>query len=748
MSYTYNFPNQRIPEHKKDEEWHKMHIINFLNFTGTANYTEKKEEISSLYYDYSAMLTETSKKIVEATITQRCGEDFGPKYEVYPLIENKIDELVGKYRKRPLKRHLSVNNPDAVIKKLDTKMDMITEQLLREANQDIQTSLGFAPETENPDMQLPKDIEEFFSKDYRTLAEETAENILNQILIVRKEKEKIFESLKHFLICERTFAFLDEKDGHPSIFVPHVLDCFTDIDSNESIQKNFNYFAHDKFMSFNEIYNTFENLTEREKDEIEQYPTSLKTGITGNSGIDTGANSPVWYRNEGGMFQSRVVSLIWKSRKKVRFLSVVNEETQEEEFKLLDESEKEYQSRSRDNIKTMEIEDIRHITMIGPNVVLTYGSLKDQMQTVSNKKARFVPAIGLIKNNPLGTGEIRSIAKKLKYLQDFASEILYEIRLAARQSDGNLMAYDLSMTPKEWLVHGQEAALKKVDFHIKRDRKIIFNSKDKRSNPYASSVNISNSGRIRELIEILALIEDLADKISGVRSGQNPYQKAATAEINYEQDTDRIEEYFGIFDTYFETVLERLLLKGKHVYKENQVFSYFGGDNLQKFLTIFPDYFVNDIGLSIADNRKEYEKKKRLDEVAGQTFSNAGSPQLIRDLLKIWNSESLPDAEGIMDRGLVALEKVREENTKQAQAQMQAEAEAAAAKLKKEEDLKREGFQNNIDVALIYANNKADDTNEKEANNNLRKMADIDKELKIHQDNLNKENNQIPANSN
>lgn len=729
MSYTYNFPSQRIPESEKTEEWHKQHITEYLTYTGTEDFAEKKEEIASLYYAYSGKLSPEEKEKVRLTITERCGENLGPEFSVYPLIENKIDELVGKYRKRPLKRHLSVSNPDAVIKKLDDKLDMVTEQLLRPINEEMQSEIGFAPETENPDIQLPEDIEEFFSKDYRTLAEDTGENILNQVLIVKKEKEKIFESLKHYLISERCFAFLDEKNGHPSLYIPHVLDCFADSNPNESVQSNHSYFSFDKFMDTNEIFNTFENISESDKMKIENYSGMYKSGGSAGVTMSSSGATDLWFKNEGGRFKSRVVSMIWKSRKKVRFLSINNKETGAEEFKIVDDTFN--PRKNRDVVKFIEIEDIRHITMAGPDVVLSWGSLKDQMQTIADKKVRFLPVVGLIKNNPIGTGEIRSVAKKLEYLQRFASEILYEIRLAARQVDGNIAAYDLAMIPTEWLKNGQAKALEKVDFHIKRDRRLYYNSKDKRTQPYASSINMSNQGHMRELVETLSLIEDLSDKISGVRSNSNPYQKAATAEINYQQDTDRIEEYFGLFDTYIETVLERLLLKGKHVYKENDVFSYFAGDGRQKFMQIYPDYFLNDYGIHIADNRREFEKKKRLDEMAGNTFSNASSPQLIRDLLKIWNSETVTEAEGIFDRGLNALEKLRQENMKMQQQQAEQMAQVEREKLEQKTTADSEKLINNKEVALIYANNNADGIGTKETNANLRKMAEIERDLEL-----------------
>ena len=44
MSF-YNFPNQRISENEKNEAWHISHIEQYLNYSGTSEYRERKEEI-------------------------------------------------------------------------------------------------------------------------------------------------------------------------------------------------------------------------------------------------------------------------------------------------------------------------------------------------------------------------------------------------------------------------------------------------------------------------------------------------------------------------------------------------------------------------------------------------------------------------------------------------------------------------------------------------------------------------------
>lgn len=720
---VFVFPDQTVSESKKKIEWHKEHIYNYLSYANTPEHSLKKLEIARLYNAYEAVLDGEKNDVICKTVTERFGSNFGPKYTVYPLIEGKIEELMGEYRQRPLKRKCLVNNPGAVINKFDKKLDMVTEDLLRGVNQDMQKNIGFAPETEAPEMELPDDIEEFFEKDYRTLSEEVAEDVLYQLLIVNKEKEKIYQLLRNYLISERVFAFLDEKDGHPSIFIPHILDCHYDVNPQESVQKDINYFVFDKFFTENEILNKY-GLNKQEKQKLTLYLNSVQT-------VNESAQNHQWYRNQENSFRIRVVSMVWLSRKIVKFKVVQNKETGKEEYKILPDD---YKVRNRDieagNIKSIEIDDVRHITMIGPDIVLSWGSQDKQLKKNSDHKKRFTPVVGLIGKHPSGSGEIRSVAKKLEDLQDFASEILYEIRLASRKTDGDVMIYDLANIPKEWMKLGGAKALEKVNFHLKRDGVQYINSRDKRSNPYAASTRLSNKGKITELMSLLALIEDLADKISGITKGQeNPYAKATTAQINANASSVRAEEYFGIFDSFVDTLLERMVLHSKFIYEEGDTFTYFAGDNQAKFLTIFPDFLLDDIGVHIGDNRKEFEKNRKIEQMAEMAFMNAQSPEIMLDLIRLFNAETSTEKEAVLKKGLKALDEMREENNKAQQEQVQAQIQKEAQEKAEDSQLTRESHQKDIAVAKIYADNKADDTREKEQGQNMRKMADIEKEL-------------------
>ena len=726
----FNFPNQRIAESKKDLDWHISHVENFLTYTGTTDYAKKKREIAELFLATAGVLSPEQEKIICSTITQKYGDNFGPQYYVYPLIENRIEQIVSEYRTRPLKKKLMVNNEQAVIKKLDDKVAILSEKLMRDVNQELESSLGFAPQTEQPEMQIPEDLEIFFQKDFRTISEEIGEDILYQLLVVKKEKEKIYDALRSVLTSGRVHAYLDEKDGHPSLFIPHVLDCFYDVDSSEVIQKNSQFFIWSRPLSLNEIFNQFD-VTEEQKTIIENYSNIM---------IHDTSKYKNWFDNKEDNFRPVVVCMEWVSRITKKFL-VIKDEDGKEEFKILPEGYKKRKDREED-IRSIEGDDVRHIIMVGPAVVLSYGSLENQMQTKGNPKKRFLNVVGMVDDSRNGANQNRSLAKKLKYLQDFASEILYEIRINMRYIDGGVLIYDLANIPKEWMALGANKALEKVNFHLKRDRIQFINSKDRKQNTYANSVNLSQKGRLTELISLLSVIEEMADRISGISkeaqgmAGQ--YAKATTTETNMTASSIRMEYYLGPFDSFVDTLLERMILKAKFVYDKNQVFTYYGGDNQAKFLKIFEPFLQEDLGIHIVDNKKEYERKQRIDQIAERTFGNSQDLEVMLSLINVFNSESSTEAEAVVRKGFKAMKETQMNNEKMAQQQQQMAEETKRAAIEKQDSQAEAKLENNIEVAEIYAHQQNNDTITKETNANLRKAAEIENKTAIENNKENK----------
>lgn len=718
----YNFPDQTIPESQKTETWHKEHIINFVSYAKDSAYRENKLELERLYYAYAARVHPLDGDIIKATITARyCDTNFGPAYDIYPLIENTIEQLIGDYRLRPLRMYALTQNPEAVVSKLDEKYDAYLEKIMRDVHADIEEEEGISIPTENPDIEVPENDDVDFFKNYRTKSESVAESILYFLLVIKKEKEKIYTALLHYLISGTGYMAMAEKDGHPSINIANPLCSDSDVDPNDIIQDNLQYFAYDEFLSMNDIFNTY-TLTDKQKTQIKAYSTTATADNLRGVYQDNWFNRP----SNNADLRIKVVSLVWKSRIKQDFKRFINS-AGNEEMKILPED---YKPRKKDDIVTVEIENVRHCTMIGPDLVLEYGTQEDQLKAIGNPKKRFLHVVGINNNNKTGTNVIRSVAKKIKFLQDYASEILYEIKLAMRSVDGGVLVYDVSNIPKEWMRLGFEKAIEKVNFSVKRDRVMFINSADKRSNGYASAVNISQKSKIGDLTALLALIETIAEKISGVNGAKNgsqaDYTKASVAQMNLFQANARSENIFGPFDTFVEKFLERIVLKAQHLYKKNQLINYYAGDSTLKFIEAKEEFFDDDIGVTLSDPRKEMEAKQIISQTAAQVLPNVQDPKLMVELIKVHMADSASDAIAIFERGIERMEKLAQERQQQQLQAQQQEAEAIQQQTKTDEDLTLKGYDKDITVATIYADNKLQSDQVKEANANLRKAAELE----------------------
>lgn len=732
----YNFTDQTIPESKKTEAWHAAHILKFVDFTKSSMYKETKEELEKLYFAVAAKIHPMDVKKIEKTITQRyCDLNLGPQFDVYPLIENNIEQLLGDYRLRPLRLFALTKNPDAIVAKLDEMYDALLEKLTRKVHEEISNEEGIEIPPENPEMELPEDDDREFFKNYRTNSEKQAQSILYFLLIVRKEKEKIYEALFHYLITGTSAMIMSEKDGHPTIIVPNVMSMDFDVNPNSTIQDDPQYISYGEFMPINDIFNTYD-LDKKKKESVKNYKNIGANNLQGKINSD-------WFLkgNNADDIQIRTITFIWKSRIKQKFLKFTND-VGVEEMKILPE-DYEVRKRDFDNIVELDIENIRHCTMIGPDVVLEYGVLKDQMKSLGNQKKRFIHVVGINTNNKTGTNAIRSIAKKLLFLQEYASEILYEIKLSMRQVDGGVLQYDLANIPKEWMSLGVDKAIEKVNFTIKRDRTMYINSADKKSNGYASAVQLSQKSRLGDLTALLGLIESLAEKISGVSAKNADYTKTGTAEINMLKASGRIENIFGPFDTFVEKFLERMILKAQNIYKDGQIFNYYAGDNALAFLKIMPEFSIDELGITLSDPRKELEAQEYIARSAEQMLPNMQDPRMILELIKIKMSDSASESIEVLERGIAAMEKSAEERNKAAGEQAAAAAELVEKDKKDNLDLEYAKIASDEKIAGVYADNKTLTDKNKSLNENMRKAADIESRERIEK--MKKENSKTTA---
>lgn len=718
-------PDQTIPESEKDRDWHMSHINGYVGYSTSSSYTDERSDILKYYRGYNAELNDEEQKLTKL-ITCPNGNDLGQEYIVYPLIQSKIEQVVGEFMRRPLRRKAYVMDKRSKAKKLEEKLKMASEEIMRELADSMKNDLGFQPETEEQEMELPPDIEEFFEKDYKTIEEEVSDGLLKLFLDVNKEKQKLRHLFIDYAICDRAHATLEKKNGHTTIRKIHPLDADYSLDPYKVVQDDHEYFFENYYLTENEIYNSFTSLSKEDKEKIKSTFAALGDSDGGNETYNG------WHRSSNKSFRLRIVVAKWKSRRRTSIKISKSKNTGETFHKKLPED---YKPRKKDKIEHIDGEMPRFCIMAGPDICIDWGLMKERYSRVDSNWSCFLPIVSIVRDNTIGSSKIKSIAAKLYQLQQIASEILFEIRLAMKSAgDSRVLVYDAAQTPKDFVSReGFEGGLNRVLHHIKKDKLMIINSKekgrDKNTFNQFTSLDLSSKGGLQDLFTGLGMIEDLASKFVGItpeREGQvGQYQTATGTEKAIRGSAARTEIIYTPFDDFVQAILERAILKMKHDYEEGEVIQYIFGEMKTKFMTVFKEFFGADIGIYLSDAGRDLEVAERIDRAAEIAVQGTNTPDMMMGLIEVFEGESAAEKKEVFSRILKSLDEMRQENQKAMAEQAQAQAEAVAKKNAEDIQLKREGFKNNIDVALVYKDGKSSDTLQNNASKEKIKAAEL-----------------------
>jgi hypothetical protein len=743
----YILTDQKIPESKKDKEWHKRHILDYVLFDTARTVTERREMQQKCWLAYTCRQSDERNKN-NAPIVSPYGLSLGMPWVDYPLVESKLEQMVGEFITRGIKRKTYVLNKKAQTAKLNEKFDMIAEEILREVNKELGSELGFEPETAAPDKELPPNIEEFFEQGYKTVSEQVSDTILNQVLISKKNIDKIKDLYLDFLLYDECVGYIDEKDGSPNIRKLNIFETELDWDPDSEIQDNPQFLIFNKTLSYNEIINTYD-LTDEETATLKSYLSINRNSTSDASEMSDGMDGPTstnytnWISGDKSSLRIRCVEMIWISQRKVSVKVSLNPKSGKEIYKRVADD---YKKRKNDDVKSIWIQEKRHCLMCGPDLVLEWGVDNERASRIDNPKKDSIFVTAIRRNNNVSNMQMRSAAYKLLQLQDFASECLFELRLAMRRNNGRVLVYDAAQVPKQFLKSGgYESALNRVMHHAKKDQFLIINSADKQSrynfNQF-TSLDLSTKGLMQDLFNMLGLIEELAGKFLGLspqREGNiDQYESATGTERAVSQSTARTEIYVKPFESFLKYLLDKVLIKGKYCYEEGEVTQYIFGDLKTKFFKVYPEYFQEDVGVYIADNFSEQKKKSVVDSAAQQALSNAATPDLILSLIETLNADTAGESEAIFRRAVKAMNKLKQQEA-DAQAQVEKEKIASTEKIEQDKaDLKREEFQNNIDVATIQNDGLTTRENNKIASNETLKIAELENKLALEQAKNNK----------
>jgi hypothetical protein len=213
-------PIQFIPAKEKDQDWAAWNLdwlevqgMNFLKQNSRKmlkNYKLAKGIIDKT--DYIVEEDNEYKDLVDVLTKE---DSSALELKFYPIIPNVINVLSGEFSKRYSKVQFRAVDDTSYNEMLEQKRALIEENLLADAEKQLifrMIEMGMDPESEEAQQQLDPEnlktlpeIEDFFSKDYRSMVEEWASHQLN----VDEERFKMQEleerAFRDMLITDREF---------------------------------------------------------------------------------------------------------------------------------------------------------------------------------------------------------------------------------------------------------------------------------------------------------------------------------------------------------------------------------------------------------------------------------------------------------------------------------------------------------------------------------------------------------------
>tara|TARA_R110000744_G_scaffold17850_4_gene48137 strand:- start:18550 stop:20721 length:2172 start_codon:yes stop_codon:yes gene_type:complete len=689
-----NFPSQLISDSKKDDKWCEQMLDAIISYAGdgSAAGSTKSKDISN-YEIYNGKF----KREDYSYLTEQYGANYPARLVNYPIVQPKIDLLLGEDLHRPLDTKVVTINQEAINRKEDHKVTMVMNKLLEEVRSEME-QLGMEVNAEGQDIPIPEDIDTFMRYNYRESIEESVQDGLEFLVNSYKIKNKFKEGFRDLLITGKECFRVAIKDGDPQARRVDPRSLSFDLSEETDDLGEANWITEERWLSPSDIVDEFgDSLSDEDIKLVESIAGVEASGITDNSN---------WVsRGESGDLRVKVVHAEWRSLKKIQYKLSENKHDNDKPFKKVVSDV--YKKRKGEKVRKVVVDDIWQATKIAGKILVNGQRVPNQIRSIDDPSAANLSYVGVIRNHT--TGSSVSMVDLLRNVQALYNIVMYHIELSMARAGGKAVVYDVAQMPANLGMNMQD-----VMYHIKNDGIIPINSKDEGLQAQTfnqfQQIDFTLSSSVQQLINLKVMLEDMAGQVSGVtkqREGQvEQYEQVGNAKRAVVQSATITRSWFWSHDMVKQDVLMRLANLMKISWAEGKKTATVFGDGTYKFISILPDVALNDYGVFLGDGGKDEQMKAAVTQLA-QSALQGGQIDML-DVIRIYKSDTMTEAEHILERGLEAAKEMQAQQQEAAGQQAQAEAEAKAQEQQIEVDMNKLDNETRIKVAEIQYQSKLD----------------------------------------
>lgn len=709
--YNANFPQQKLPLKKKDEQW-QHDCVNYI--IGEGNVVSggmQKTRFSELqtYYDlYNSIFDEKDFKRI--TNPFKVSDGFPATPQDFNIIRPKVDLLIGEETKRPFNFRVVRTSQEATSDLMDQEKEMLIQYMMSAimGRMSPEEQQQFQQQLQSGEIMPPEEIGKYMRRDYKDVIENTAYHSLMYIREKCGIDNEFIKGWKDGLIAGQEVYYVGVQNGDP--YMERVNPVYFSFDQSPDLEfiEDASWCCRKMRLPVAEVYDRYhDKLSEKDLDKLNEM-------LTGRPSNDLGEKDPVDNFNhiqmhiyDNPVFDQKtrhninVWHCCWKSFKKIKYVTF-QDENGDAQIEIVDEFYKPVGTEI--GIDEDWIVEVWEGYRAGSDLYFGIQPVAYQHISIDQPDSQKLPYCGAIYSNT--NSKPRSLVSILKPLQYMYIVLWYRLELAIARDKGKVINMDITqipksmnITPDRWMHYLSSVGVNFINPYENQwgipgregGKPATFNQ--------ITSLDLTMSNVIAEYIQLMDKIEQLAGTITGIteqRQGAiSTSELVGNVERSLLQSSHITEPLFWVHNQCKKHVLTMLLNTAKGVWEESgkKKLQYVFDNGERAFLTITKQFYYEDMDVFVSDTSKDAENIAKLQQLIQPAMQNGASLLEAAEVLTNNNfniiKQKLKDMQDRQDQLQQQQQEAQQQQAMQLQ-QMQNEAKEQELMLKEAEmDLQR-----------------------------------------------------------
>jgi len=706
-----DFPRQKVSIRSKNKEWRKNSmdaIIARENFTMVGDRT-LKEEMQIAYDLYNGVFNEEDLKYV--TNPYKVDEGFPASPHNFNIIRPKINLLEGEETKRPFNTKVTSTSHESASHLQDKSKEMLIQYVSEEIGAQLEGQEG------DQDNTKLNEIITYITRKYYSPAEKLASNTLKYLKEKLNLKHEFFKAWKDALVAGREVYYVGILNGEPVLERMNPLYFSCDDSPEIEFIEDGDWALYHTEMTPSSIYDRFYDIME-ESDLDELLLMVNNNGVGSKDKLDSVSNSPMSWKNINNnvgyrdQFDDNTVDVfhaVWRSYKKVGFLTFIDEDGTEQ-VEMVDET---YEVDPSETIEWEWLPEVWEGYRIGDDLYIGIEPVANQNASMDEPHAVKLPYTGVSYSNTNSIG--KSLVQILEPYQKMYITIWYKLELAIARDKGKVINMDITQIPKsmgmdvnKWMHYLTALGVNFVNPHEEGWDVPGREGGKPSSFNQMSSVDLTMSSVIAEYIGLMDKIEELAGELSGIsrqRQGAvTSSELVGNVQRSVIQSSHITEPLFWMHNQAKKRALTLLLNTAKVAWANSgkKKLHYVLDDVTRIFMDINDDFLYSDFDIFLTDSTKEQQNIEQLKTLLQPAMQNGASLLDISEIMTLDNMSEIKERLEIIEekREQIQAQQAQADRDTQTQLQQMVSQDKAEENRIKEEDSIRKA-DTAIQVALI-----------------------------------------------